>query len=101
MSSADDSILTLTLAFLMGTGTGSPYFGLSAIIRTKLFPRFGRTGTSRIRAWFFRHCKPSLHCGAALATKKATWMSTAQRQPILKALQTLFCHARSRDLAFR
>ncbi len=56
-------LLTLTSAPLMGTGTGSACFCLSAIRRTKFLPRFCRTRTARVRAWFFRHGvpPPSVH----------------------------------------
>ena len=47
--------LALASASFMGAGTGSPGFGFSAIIRTEFFPRFCQTGTSRVRARFFRH----------------------------------------------
>ena len=48
----------LPAAPLMITGTGTACFCLSAIRRTKFFPRFGRTRTGWVGAWFFRHEVP-------------------------------------------
>jgi len=48
-------LLTLITAPLMGTATGPPCSCLSAVRRTKFFPRFGRTRTGRVCALFFRH----------------------------------------------
>jgi len=48
-------LLTLISAPLMGTATGAACSCLSALRRTKFFPRFCRTSTGRVCALFFRH----------------------------------------------